>query len=100
MEFKVLKEEKSPFYDRKEIVAEVVDKGATPQRKAITAELAKKYGCPEDCVSITKMLQEFGSEKTAVSARVYSSSEARKKSEPAWRESRGTKKAKATAAKA
>ncbi len=94
MEFKVIKEAKNPFYDRKDVLAEAVDAGATPQRKAIAAEIAKKYGCSEDCVAIENLHQDFGSSKTAVSARIYASAEAKAKAEPKWRATRGTKKAK------
>ena len=93
MEFKVVKEEKNPFYERKDVLAEVIEAGATPPRKAVVELLAKKYGCAEDCIAIDHLRQDYGSKKITVSARVYSSAQACKAAEPEWKSKRGTKKA-------
>lgn len=85
MKMELTGESRNLLYDRREITAAAVETEATPSRKQVAGELAKLLGVNQECIVIDRIEQRFGRKTAAVRARVYSSPEAAKRFEKAYK---------------
>ena len=92
MELKIIKEEKNPLFDRKEIIAEVSLK-SSPKSSEVIHALAQKYSIPAVALRVLKIKGGFGGNDFTITAHIYSSQKERDKYE------RLTKKEKAAEVK-
>ena len=99
MEIKIRNKKENVLLKREEIVADIENKGATPDRKNVTSELAKALGTTEDLVIVDKIFTERGKSSSSVNALVYKKKEEIPNHKIAKAEKRiGTKKAPAEGA--
>lgn len=92
MEIKIIKEEKNPLFNRKEILAEL-SSSSTPKKDEVINVISEKYSVPAEALRILKIKGNFGESIFSITAHIYSSKEERNKYE------RLTKKEKAAEAK-
>src|SRR3989338_10868837 len=94
MEIKIRNKKENVLLKREEIVADIENKGATPDRKTVTSELAKALATTEDLVIVDKIFTERGKSDSSVNALIYKKKEDIPKYKIAKMEKRiGTKKA-------
>lgn len=88
MKLEVMEKKDNPLYERREVVARVLETEATPSRKEILGELCKALGCAPETVVIDRVSQKFGRNACTVTAKVYSKPELIAKYDRAWKAAR------------
>ena len=82
MELKITEEKEAILLSRREIIANITFKGATPSKETIRKEIASALKSDEKLIIIKHILTSFGSETAKVVAYQYVSEEEMKKVEP------------------
>jgi len=82
MELKIKEEKDAPLLSRKDIVAEISFKGATPSKTEARKRIASALKADEKLIIVKKIRTSFGSENAEVIACQYSSEETLKSIEP------------------
>jgi ribosomal protein S24E len=78
MELKILTEKENPFFNRKEIVADI-ESDITPKIKEAEELISKKFSTSPENVKVRGIKGKFGSKNFIITANVYSSKEERDK---------------------
>lgn len=92
MKIKLDSKKENKLFDRIDVTATASDYSSTPSRIEVAKELAKEVGCDIGAVVINEIDQPFGSTRVKINARVYPSTEAAQKVEPAYKFARGKPK--------
>ena len=67
----IIENKENKLLGRKEIVAKLVNEGATPKRVEIKKALAKKLKVKEELVIVNKVSNYFGDNNVQIKAKVY-----------------------------
>jgi len=93
METELKQQVEKPFFDRKEYVFEIKDKG-TPSYDVLKQEISKKLNLNADLMAIKRVKHYFGKQSVLVNVYVYNSVESLKKYEQIKEEKKAAQPAK------
>lgn len=71
MEIKIIKDEKNPFFERKEIEFIIKQKDSTPSKEEMEKVLANKTKSKVECVVVEHIYQRFGKLESYGIAKIY-----------------------------